>query len=728
MRINRKINRKEFFSTLGTGCILLSQVGLGLTGCSGGIKRKGLVSLDRRGFIVDGRVYPLYSGSIHYWRHERELWPLLLERLSRMGLNTVCTSIPWGVHETGPEKFDFGHHDPRRDVGAFLDLAAGRGFKVIVRPGPQVGGELTLCGLPQRVLFDPEIAARTSVDTVEVYHSTTGQFPVPSYFSSKFYREAAVYFDALMPILTGRLHRKGGPVIAVQADSEISFFRRLSEPYTIDYHPEALELYRRRLEHRYESSIAELNRLYRTGYASFDEVEPPGTFAADKARDLPCYLDWVEFREWGLVRAVERFSIMFAERGMDSVPVFTCLPGDFRSPANIPDTESLTLVAVDGLNGFPGREDYVSERELCRAASGLNLYPFRPSFGAGCPLDGNHSVRTAEDAEFVTLASLMHGVKALNYDMAVERDRWLASPLRRDGRIRDELYRTYRRIFQFLRETRFHEYRKVVETIFLYNNCLDRMACSMKQGKASINLGLGGEVFAETVDFGFNTSPGACSMWIEQTMMFMWEAGFDFNIGSTRLPAERLLEYRVALLPTIDFLCLDDLPALEEYVQGGGILVFGPEMSSLSERMEPVTRVRDFFAQAVSADGFKPGISAAPPLAGDRQRARPGEPFPGKGSLIRMESPLEISGLLKALGIDIHFTRSNSRFDVSVHQAPDGRRIVFIANGTGRQEKTDIFFPGRHSFRNLMDGQDFEGEGKVTMQMPPYKIDVWEVS
>ncbi|MBO0087285.1 hypothetical protein, partial [Listeria monocytogenes] len=66
---------------------------------------------------------------------------------------------------------------------------------------------------------------------------------------------------------------------------------------------------------------------------------------------------------------------------------------------------------------------------------GTSRFPYIPEFIAGVwpwylnPGDLN-------DEEFVTKAALMHGIKGFSRYMLVERDRWLYSPIRRDGRER----------------------------------------------------------------------------------------------------------------------------------------------------------------------------------------------------------------------------------------------------------------------------------------------------
>ena len=67
-----------------------------------------------------------------------------------LGLTFVESYVPWGVHETAEGRFDFGEDDPRKDLGAFLDLAKELGLYVFLRPGPHVNAELPYFGLPRR--------------------------------------------------------------------------------------------------------------------------------------------------------------------------------------------------------------------------------------------------------------------------------------------------------------------------------------------------------------------------------------------------------------------------------------------------------------------------------------------------------------------------------------------------------------------------------------------------
>ncbi|MEA2062774.1 MAG: beta-galactosidase [Gemmatimonadota bacterium] len=694
------------------------------SGCAGSGERSR-VQVSRSGFMLDGRLHPVYSGSFHYWRHEVSLWPRLFDRLRRMGLNTVCTYIPWGVHEVSRGRFDFGRQDKRKNLEAFVKLADRKSFKVLLRPGPHINSEMTYFGYPARVLFDPEIAARTSQGTVEVMDTMGGQFPIPSYSSEKLYLEAGVYFDSLAPVIAPLTYPRGGPVIGIQADNEMSYFFRIWHPYSVDYHPQALELYRGWLMEKYSGDLVRLNRIYLAHYQSFDLVEPPRRFSGEKYPDLPPYMDWAEFRQWRIQWSLNRIARMFAERGLAGIPVFHCLPGGCRAPFSIPDVERSPGIDIDGINGYHDRASYEENRMVSRAAAGQNLFPFRPEFGGGLWLTADYDPRTPEDCQSAALTTLMHGVKGLNFYMAVERDRWLAAPVRADGGVRREYFDRYSSILRFLREMRFHEFEKQVEIILLFNHGLDRLFHLVGQGKNS-PLSIPDELFEETVDFGFRNSPEACRTWMEQTAELLLDVGFDWNCGSTRLDAGCLSRYRVAVLPVGDFFYTDELAALKGFVQSGGTLLFGPGRPWLNQWMRRDRRVDDFFSGRSEQDsdtgqGLESRLSDQ---AGDNGSGT----NPAEVRLVHTSSPLEVIRLLKKIEVSLPFSRSNKKLDLSIHGSASGRRLLFVANTTGKEQKSDIFFTGSHIFRSPSGGKDFSGTGKVRVKLGPYEIGVWEVS
>ncbi len=90
-----------------------------------------------------------------------------------------------------------------------------------------------------------------------------------------------------------------------------------------------------------------MNKIYKSNYSSFYEIVPPIRFAGTSKEDLPYYLDWIEYREYYLIHALEILSNMLKDRGID-VPIYHNYPhplgpggakGAPSTPFNIPKLE-----------------------------------------------------------------------------------------------------------------------------------------------------------------------------------------------------------------------------------------------------------------------------------------------------------------------------------------------------------------------------------------------------
>ena len=61
------------------------------------VKRSFAIEDDM--FVRNGAATALLSGSMHYTRVHPHYWQDRLVRLRAMGLNTVCTYVPWMLHQ-----------------------------------------------------------------------------------------------------------------------------------------------------------------------------------------------------------------------------------------------------------------------------------------------------------------------------------------------------------------------------------------------------------------------------------------------------------------------------------------------------------------------------------------------------------------------------------------------------------------------------------------------------
>ncbi len=155
------------------------------------------LTYDGRSFLLDGERIWIAGGEVHYFRHPRAEWRVVLLRARRAGLNTIATYVPWNFHEIAEGVADF---EGDKDLTHYLDLIAELGMWAMVRPGPYICSEWDGGGIPAWLNARPVRRFRED-DPVYV---------------------AAVesWFDRLLPIVSSRQVTKGGPVITVQNENE----------------------------------------------------------------------------------------------------------------------------------------------------------------------------------------------------------------------------------------------------------------------------------------------------------------------------------------------------------------------------------------------------------------------------------------------------------------------------------------------------------------------------
>ncbi|MBC7173775.1 MAG: beta-galactosidase, partial [Polyangiaceae bacterium] len=280
---------------------------------------------------LGGRQIPLRSGSVQYFRLEREAWRPALEATRAAGLEMIETYVPWGVHERARGELDFGTTAPENDLGAFLDLAHELGLYVFLRPGPHINAELTYFGLPERIVTDEACWARSSRGTPVYLHAPPRMFPVPSFASRTFRDESANWLAAVAAVARPRVFPHG-PIVMLQLDNEPCLYFR-NGAYDQDYHPDALARWRRFLRERY-SSLEALQEAHGIDYGSFEQSEPPTRFEVDERR-LARHLDWAAFHDLLVAEAMDSFATVLRDNGLGDLPTVLNLPiGEGGVPAD----------------------------------------------------------------------------------------------------------------------------------------------------------------------------------------------------------------------------------------------------------------------------------------------------------------------------------------------------------------------------------------------------------
>jgi beta-galactosidase len=689
------------------------------------------IKVTPHGIEIGGVVHALYSGCAHYWRIERDKWPLILDNVVEMGFKFICTYIPWSVHELERGQFDFGEEDPNKNIAEFIDLCAEKGLFVLVRPGPHINAELTFFGYPERVLKMPEIQMRTADDTPAILPVPPRFFAAPSYASEEFYEEVGIYFDALCPILAPRRY-PDGPIVGIQSDNEMSFFFRTA-PFDVDYSAASVDLYHKYIRSKYENDIESLNKAYSTEHPDFGRVMPPRRYDARSATDLPYYFDWLEYKEYYVYHGIQRITRMLRERGLSDIFYFHNYPtAPPTSPFHIPKTES--VVDIVGVDLYKSRKEYAAVRDASRFLTGTSRFPFIPEFGSGTWLWWQPLF--LRDQELTTRAALMNGIKGINFYMIVDRERWYGAPVARDGRIRPKHFSFYQKLNRFIRDNRFNEYKMHSDVLLLSMREYERMeqVSSLLDPLPYVGGEMPPDWFADPRTLSGLRDPVA-ALYKRQWRAFMMgftQAGFPVTIADSAIDPAMFEQYPIIVVPSFDFMNMALQRHLLVYAFKGGVLVLGPRMPTLDEFMR---RDSKFSSHALKAVAHHERLNVGGLVFERADVFDTKRPFLGSGDHVcAYTSPAE-KGTIIHLGFVFQdytgYERSpglaavmnkiagvaglkpvcqpdDPLIETVLHErGPD--RLLFAANPTGAARKTVIHIAHDDSLQDAETGELFTG-------------------
>jgi len=691
------------------------------------------ISAADQEFRIGGEATAMYGAAAHYWRLERNLWDTILEKVRGMGFTFISIYIPWEVHEIKKGSFDFGQVNPSNDIDAFLTLCEQKGFNIVVRPGPQINSELTWFGYPRRILEDPELQALNGQGTKAVLTQVPCPIPALSYAADKFFDETALWYDAICPVLAKHAYPKGR-LVAAQVDNEMAFFFHVNA-YASDFNPASIKRYRAFLKEKY-GSITALRKAYRREWPSFDEVEPPRRFEAETKEAIPYHIDWVIYREHYLIDSMARLADMMRERGLADIALFHNYPhplgpggaaSGFTTPFNLMGLEEkLDFV---GFDVYSRRELYDHIKTIISYMVGTSRFPYHPELIAGVwPWYLNPG--DLRDHEFVTKASLMQGIKGFSRYTLVERNRWLDSPVRSDGRVRADHYAMYQRANEMAKKHGFMTFRRQADVLLMANRDYDRLEA------ASVLVSFPGD-FLETPS-GFSEYPTfmtvsenalgfsqpiqlAKSDWFASSYQALTKSGFAFLLSDTALKPERWKRFKVIVLSSFEYMNSALQHDLLDFAKSGGYVILGPIVPNLNDLMEKDETLLSALKKAKQM-----------PLAASG-KTRGTMYVLGKGRVAHVSDYSDPVEVLRAAmqGVTlVGFGRNDPRLDVTIHRSDKDRKrlIVFIANPTADTIQAEISLDVEvKSACEIWEDRTIQAHGRVLAEsMQPYSIKILE--
>jgi beta-galactosidase len=685
-------------------------------------------------FRIGGETTALYGGAVHYWRLDRDKWSDILDKVKGTGLTTVSIYIPWEIHETAKGEFDFGSIDPRKDIDAFLTLCELKGFNIVVRPGPQINAELTWFGYPRRLLEDPELQALNAEGTKAVLVQVPRPIPALSYAVDKFFEETASWYDAICPILAKHRHPKGR-LVAIQVDNEMAYFFHIN-PYASDYHPASIRRYREFLKRKH-GTLEAVAGAHNRKYASFDEIDAPRRFDAKARKDLPGYTDWIEYREVYLIDSLGRLADMMKARGLAGVPMFHNYPHPLGPGGSVSGiTTPFNLMGLEekldfvGFDLYSRKELYEHVKTVLSYVVGSSRYPYIPELIAGVwpwylhPGDLN-------DEEFVTKAALMQGIKGFSRYVLVERDRWLASPIMRDGTVRPDRYAMHRRAVEMAKRHDFVHAERQADVLLLANRDYDRLEA------ASALVSFPGDFlepllgFSEYPNFmmtseetfGFEESiQQAKAAWFNGFNRGLTDAGVSYLLSDSAAAPEKLAKFKAVVVSSFEFMGAALQRKLVDYAKAGGLVVLGPRLPKLNELMREDETLLEATKNApprlLSAGGAVVGSSHPVGRGGDIVLIH---------RLSSLDNALAVALASRPL---LRVSKNDTRLDVVVRRASDesGRAIVFVANPSADPIEADVGvdMPFK-TITEIWTNRSVRPQGlRWVDKLPAYSINIYE--
>ena len=556
---------------------------------------------DAAGLTIGGAALAYYAGAMHYWRVAPTMWRAQLRSIAMLGMRIVDICVPWAVHDRGAGRGDFSGS---RDLARFIATAADVGLAVVIRPGPTVDAELAYYGLPERIVSDAQIQARTSHGTPVWLPMPPRAWPVPSYASQRFRSEVQQWFTVVGEIVAPLLAPQG-PIVAIGIDHHSNMFAR-RVAFDHDYHPDAIAWWRE---------------------ATGDEGEPPraweeSTNAANHARAIA----WVRAHDSNLARAVGEFSTMLDDVGCAGIARF------HASPATTPWLVDLPRIAVAAranasidLPFAPADLDAV--QRAARLVVGSNptapiIFGHALSVPAWLPaiaLDGRGLA--GGNPRDTLLTALAAGIKGFGIDAAIARDGVVGSAIAHDGTITtDGAWITA--LIAALDEIDWPQLHTVTSTASIAliasradarfaqaSNLLDPMTPVLSE-----LLGLGP---AGAAELGSDDDARAHRRWFTAIEHGLTRAGVHVEIVDEGVSEEQLARHAMVIVPTIhrvDRSLWQRLRTLAEHKRL--VVIAGPGAPTLDELglplgddAPPPRRLGRLRAESLDARGHDTGLN-----------------------------------------------------------------------------------------------------------------------
>ena len=442
--------------------------------------------------------------------------------------------------------------------------------------------------MPDWVLAEPEVQARTSRGTPAWLPVPPARVPIPSYASRAFHELVRGWYAQVARVVAPYL---GDPVVAIGVDNEAQMFFRTGA-YDLDYHPDAL--------------------------VWWDELHPgiaaPRVWAANNAAVCA---QWIDFKDTYIARSLATFATMLRDVGLGEVARFHNLPPGHHGLYNLRRIQD-QLAGPVGIDAYTPRSQFPALRRRAAACAG-DARPIPIAFEVGVgffpwfpPLDATEDP-TRERDHLLTLLS--QGIRGFNLFMAVERDRYYGAAISAQGVV-EKHAAWIAPLLASLKEISWPTVRRATPIAVIHTRADER------HGLASCVIDPMTPVLADVLGFGpggateLGRDPAAIASrrWQTAVCSALKLAQVPYALVDEAATAEELATYRAVIVPTLDRIDPRTFAALRALGKQP-ICVIGPQ-----------TPQRDAFNQPLAGELPEADRHAQPRIAGrpDRPRRRLG--------------------------------------------------------------------------------------------------------
>jgi hypothetical protein len=453
----------------------------------------------------------------------------------------------------------------------------------------------------------------------------------------------------------GNFEYPEGPVVAIQAGG----------PAGPDSPEAELKLFHDFLNLKYRQ-IKVLNAAWHTNYASFEEAGLPSAGSAGGLETLKPLLDVPEFREyaWHL-----RFSLTaerLKESGLRS-PLFQSLKQPLDPACDIPDLEKDSGIDFCAVEPSGASDNNGAVADLAR-------FLFMSS-GLACVL------RVSADSDL--LQPFMGGARSVTFFLpqGMESDAGLA------GRLTE--------LNKFLHTLDWTSSFPQVQALLLETRE------SVRTGQACQGLENADKIFGAD-----DPGPAGQEQFRQAAMDFIRDRQLTWARAASSLPPEKLKKPSLILLACRGFLDEAFAKRLRAFVESGGLLIVGPQLPVLNQRLEPLSVFKDLEFVA-------------------------GKPTPvGDGKMLVCQGAFDAkaaASMVQRAKLWSEVSFSHKSLDLGLHRL-GGRQVLFARNPHADTRNFTVNKEGKFVLKPLWAGGKFLGaveEREVSLNAGETKV--WEV-